>query len=113
MSIKITFKVHTHLFIHKNLSRLYRDGNSIQDIDRLLRRKTVDIGSDKGLTPVRGHSTTWTNPDLMCKLAFGDATQEEWLQTSLLKGRLELMRGSPLYVFYFTSLKRQGACMRQ
>ena len=84
MSIKITFKVHTHLLIHKNLSRLYRDGNSIQDIDRLLRRKTVDIGSDKGLTPVRGHSTTWTNPALTCKLTLGDATQEEWRQTSLL-----------------------------
>ena len=84
MSIKITFKVHTHLLIHKNLSRLYRDGNSIQDIDRLLRGKTVDIGADKGLTPVQGHSTTWTNPDLMCKLALGDATQEEWRQTRLL-----------------------------
>ena len=98
---------------HKNLSRLYRDGKSIQDIDRLLRRNTVDIGSDKGLTPVRGHSTTWTNPDLMCKLALGDATQEEWRQTSLLKGRLELMQGSPLYLTHFTSLRQQGACMRK
>ena len=98
MSNKITFKVQTHLFIHKNLSRLYRDGNSIQDIDRLLRGKTVNIGSDKGLTPVRGHSTTWTNPDLMVKLAMGDATQEEWRQKSLLKGRQELIQGSPLYL---------------
>ena len=81
MSIEITFKIHTHLLIHKNLSRLYRVGNSIQDIDRLQRGKTVDIGSDKGLTPVPNHATTWTNPDLTWKLAFGDATLEEWRQT--------------------------------
>ena len=74
MSIKITFKIHTHVLVHKNLSRLYMDGNSIQDIDRFLRGKTVDIGPDKGLTHVRGHATTWTNPDLTCKLALGDAT---------------------------------------
>ena len=68
MSIKINFKIHTHFSIHKNLSRLYRAGNSIQNIDGLQRGKTVDIGSDRGLTPVWGHATTWTNPDLTMQI---------------------------------------------
>ena len=77
MSIEIPFKIHTHLLIHKNVSHLYRAGNSLQDIDRLQRRKKVDIGSDKDLTPVRGHATTWTNPDNM-QIGFWGAALEEW-----------------------------------
>ena len=63
MSIKITFKVYTLV----NTSIALIQGRQLNSRHwQVTTWETVDIGSDKDLTPVRGHSTNLTNPDLMC-----------------------------------------------